>query len=310
MDDNPGMARPESTDLNALLVFAAVAEQRSFTGAAEQLGVAKARVSLVIGRLEKQLGQTLFARTTRRVVLTEAGEALYEQGVPPVRAAQDALARFGAGGELQGVLRIAAPVEYAGQTLAPSLPVFAALHPGLEIDVKASERVVDMVREGIDVSLRMGWLRDSTLKAVRLGDFAQHLLASPSYLARSPRIAQPADLAKHEWVALSLLPSPLTWKFQSARGQVRTVRVAGRMRTDSVASLRGILAAGWGVSVMDEFSAAPAVAKGELVRVLPQWTLPRGGVHAVFAPGRHVPAKVRAFVDFYRNWLAERAATR
>ena len=113
-------------DLNALLVFAAVAEQRSFTAAAEQLGVAKARVSLVIGRLEAQLGQTLFARTTRRVVLTEAGEALYEQGVPPARAAQDAMARFGTGGELKGLLRIAAPVEYAGQTLAPSLPSFAA----------------------------------------------------------------------------------------------------------------------------------------------------------------------------------------
>ncbi len=302
------MARNPPTDLNALLVFAAVAEQRSFTAAADQLGVAKARVSLVIGRLEAQLGHTLFARTTRRVVLTEAGEALYEQGVPPARAAEDALARFGGDGELQGTLRIAAPVEYAGQTLAPSLPAFAARHPGLEIDLRASERVVDMVKEGIDVSLRLGWLRDSTLKAVRLGDFAQHVVASPTYLARSTRIAQPADLARHEWVALLLLPSPLTWKFQSPRGQVRTVRVAGRLRTDSIASLRGMLTAGWGISVMDEFSAAPAVAKGELVRVLPQWSLPRGGVHAVFAPGRHVPPKVRAFVDFYRDWLASRGA--
>jgi DNA-binding transcriptional LysR family regulator len=293
----------ESADLNALVVFAAVAEQRSFTGAAEQLGVAKAKVSLVVGRLEAQLGQTLFARTTRRVVLTEAGQALYEQGVPPVRAVQDVLARFGSGGELTGQLRIAAPVEYAGQTVAPCLPAFAERHPGLEIDVRASERVVDMLKEGIDVSLRLGWLRDSTLKAVKLGDFAQYLVASPAYLARAPKITQPADLATHEWVTLTLLPSALTWRFQSDRGQVRTVRVNGRLRTDSVLSLRGIVAAGWGLTVMDEFSAAQALRNGELVRVLPHWSLPRGGVHAVFAPGRHVPAKVRAFVDFFRERL-------
>lgn len=297
------MAIASAPDLNALLLFAAVAEQGSFTAAAAQLGVAKAKVSLVVGRLEQQLGQTLFARTTRRVALTEAGQELYRQCVPPVRAVQDAMAQFG-GGELTGVLRIAAPIEYAGQNLAPALADFAARHPRLDIDLRTSERVVDMLKEGIDVALRLGWLRDSSLRAVRLGEFAQFLVASPDYLQLASAIRHPRDLAQHEWITLTLLATPFTWRFTSARGQVRTVRVGGRLRTDSGAALRGLLQAGWGISVLDEFSAAASLQAGSLVRVLPGWSLPKGGVHAVYPPGRHVPAKVRAFVDFYREWLA------
>lgn len=300
----PGMAVAGAPDLNALLVFAAVAEQGGFTAAAEQLGVAKAKVSLVVGRLEQQLGQTLFARTTRRVTLTEAGQALYRQCVPPVRAVQEAMAQFGGGGELTGVLRVAAPIEYAGQTLAPALAAFAAQHPRLDIDLRTSERVVDMLKEGIDVALRLGWLRDSSLRALRLGEFEQLLVASPGYLKRAPAIRHPRELAQHEWIMLTLLATPLTWRFTSARGQVRTVRVGGRMRTDSGAALRGLLQAGSGISVLDEFSAAAPLQSGTLVRVLPGWSLPKGGVHAVYPPGRHVPVKVRAFVDFYRDWLA------
>jgi DNA-binding transcriptional LysR family regulator len=107
-------------------------------------------------------------------------------------------------------------------------------------------------------------------------------------------------------VALALLPSPLTWKFTSARGQTRTVRVGGRLRTDSVGALRGLLQNGWGISVMDQFTCADALQAGRLVRVLPQWKLPRGGVHAVYPPGRHMPAKTRAFIEFYSGWLKQR----
>lgn len=297
------MAAAGTPDLNALLVFAAVAEQGSFTAAASQLDVAKAKVSLVVGRLEQQLGETLFARTTRRVMLTEAGQELYRQCVPPVRAVQDAMAQFG-GGELTGALRIAAPIEYAAQTLAPALAAFAERHPRLDIDLRTSERIVDMLKEGIDVALRLGWLRDSSLRALRLGEFEQLVVASPDYLKRAPPIRHPRDLVQHEWIALALLATPLTWRFTSARGQVRTVRVAGRMRTDSGAALRGLLLAGAGVSVLDASNAAAPLEAGSLVRVLPEWSLPKGGVHAVYPPGRHVPAKVRVFVDFYREWLA------
>lgn len=298
------MASPQDLDLNTLPVFAAVAERGGFTAAADQLGMGKARVSQLVARLEAQLGQSLFARTTRRVTLTEAGQALYEQAVGPLRSAQDALAGLAGGAGLAGTLRIAAPVEYAGQILTRALPDFARAHPQLQIDLRTSERVADMLKEGIDISLRLGWLRDSSQRAVRLAEFEQHVLASPAYLRRAAPVAQPRDLAGHEWVALQLLPSPLTWRFTSAGGQTRTVRVAGRVKADSVAALRGLLAAGWGVSVLDQFTSAEALRAGRLVRLLPNWSLPKGGLYAVFPPGRHVPAKARAFLDFYRRWLA------
>lgn len=289
-------------DLNALLIFAAVVESGGFTAAAAQLGVAKAKVSLEVSRLEAQLGASLFTRTTRRVTLTDAGQALYEQALPPLRSVQDALARAqaGAGGAmLSGTLRISSTVDHAVQALAPILADFSALHPGLQVDLRSSDRVADLVKEGIDVALRMGWLRDSTLRATRLGDFEQHVVASPAYLARVGRPRQPEDLAGHAWVALSVLPTPLTWKFTGARGQVQTVRTAGRLRCDSAAALRSLLEAGAGIGALDSFSAAGAVAAGRLERLLPDWQLPRGGIHAVYAPGRHVQAKVRAFIDFY-----------
>jgi DNA-binding transcriptional LysR family regulator len=293
-------------DLNALPVFAAVAETGGFTAAAQQLGVAKAKVSLDIARLESQLGVTLFSRTTRRVALTEAGQALYAQCVPQLRSLQEALAQAGGERELAGTLRISAAVDYAAHTVAPAVAAFAALHPGLEIDIRTTDRVVDMLKEGIDVALRMGWLRDSSLRAAKLGEFEQHVLASPAYLQRMPPITEPGDLAAHEWIALTLLPAPLTWAFTSPKGQRRTVRVSARLRTDSVGTMRGLLQSGSGISVLDQFSSDEAVQAGRLVRVLPGWTLPRGGLYAVYPPGRHVPAKVRAFIDFYAAWLDRR----
>jgi DNA-binding transcriptional LysR family regulator len=297
------MAARQDPDLNALPLFAAVAEAGSFTAAAARLDVAKAKVSLAVSRLEVQLGVQLFSRTTRRVALTEAGQALYAQCVPALRAVKDSLAQLAGEGELVGTLRVSAAVEYAAQTLAPALAAFAAAHPRLEIDLRTSDRVVDVLKDGIDVAIRMGWLRDSSLRATRLGSFEQHVVASPAYLARSPRIKHPSDLVQQEWIALTLLPTPWTWKFTSAAGQVRTVRVAGRMRTDSGGALRALLMQGCGVSVMDQFTTEASVRSGALVRVLPDWSLPRGGVHAVVPPGPHIPAKVRAFVDFYSGWL-------
>ena len=300
------MASGAPIDLNALPVFAAVAEAGGFTAAAQQLGMAKAKVSLTIARLESQLGASLFARTTRRVVLTEAGQGLYAQCVPPLRGVQESLAQVGNSSALRGALRISVPMDYAMQSLAPALAPFAALHPELEIDVRTSDRVADLLKEGIDLGLRLGWLRDSTLRASKLAEFEQYVLAAPAYLQAAPSIRVPADLAAHPWIALTLLPTPLTWKFSSPKGASRTVRMTGRLRTDSSATLRALIESGAGVSVMDSMSSAKAVSEGSLVRLLANWSLPKGGVYAVYPPGRHVPAKVRAFIDFYSAWLRSR----
>jgi DNA-binding transcriptional LysR family regulator len=303
------MSLSDRIDLNALSIFAAVAEAGGFTAAADRLGIAKAKVSLEIGRLETRLGTSLFSRTTRRVALTEAGQLLYDECAPRLRGIEDALAQLGSSpAELTGTLRIGCTVDHAVQSLGRVVAAFAARHPGLHIELRSSDRVVDLVEEGIDVSFRMGWLRDSTQRAVKLTEFSQCVVASPDYLRRAPRPEQPEALADHPWIALSLLPSPLTWQFTSATGEVRSVRMRSRLRADSAATLRALLESGAGVSVLDQFSAEAAIADGRLVHLLPEWSLARGGVYAVYPPGRHLPAHARAFVDFYREMLHAPAA--
>jgi DNA-binding transcriptional LysR family regulator len=290
-----------ATDLNALLVFAAVAENGGFTAAAERLGLTKSRISTVIRRLEETAGTSLFTRTTRRVSLTEAGRRLHEHAQPLLRGLVDALAAAGRDdGPLSGVLRISTSIDHAVQVLAPAVAAFAQEHPALQVDLRASDRIVDLVAEGVDLAIRIGWLRDSSMRATKLGEFEQWVVASPAYLEAAGTPKRPADLAAHEWVALTLLPAPLTWKFTSRRARVETVRMAARVRTDSAAALRSLLLGGAGASATVRFSVEDDVRAGRLVRLLPEWQLPRGGIHAVYPPGRHVPARVRAFVAFYR----------
>ena len=173
------MAALDHIDLNALTIFDAVVEAGSFTGAADRLGVAKAKVSVQVARLERHLGLALFTRTTRQVSLTDAGRALHTQCQPLLRGLSDALAEAGSDvGELSGMLRVATTAQQAAQSIGPALVEFCALHPRLHVDLRTGDRVLDMVAEGIDLSFRMGWLRDSTQRAINLGTFSQHVLSA------------------------------------------------------------------------------------------------------------------------------------
>lgn len=298
------MALPGQIDLNSLLVFDAVVEANGFTAAAERLGVATAKVSIEISRLEARLGTALFTRTTRKVTLTDAGQALHAECTPLLRGLQDAIDQLGADkAELTGKLRLSTTVDHAVQSLAPAVAQFAALHPALQIDLRTGDRVADLVGEGIDLSIRLGWLRDSSLRAIKLGEFEQYVVASPDYLRRTKRPKRPEDLAAHEWVALTLLPTPLTWKFTSKGGETQTIHVKSRLRVDSPGALRSMLRHGAGISALDQFSAQPDIKSGALVPILGDWSLATGGIYAVYPPGRHVTAKVRTFIEFYRSYL-------
>ncbi|OHX21328.1 LysR family transcriptional regulator [Chromobacterium sphagni] len=302
------MKRGAEHNLEGLQIFTVVAEAGGFTAAAERLGMTKANVSLQVGRLEAQLGATLFTRTTRRVKLTEAGQALYLDAQPALAALREALLQAGHGAAaLSGVLRLTAPVGHMVESVAPAVAQFVHLHPELQLELHANDRMVDLVAEGMDLAIRLGTLRDSSLRALKLGEFAQQLVASPDYLLRRGLPQRPEDLADHDWVALTLLKTPLTWRFVAADGAEAPVRMRSRLKVDSGASLRTLLLAGAGLSVLDSFSVQDDIREGRLVHVLPQWTLPKGGVYAVFPPGRHAPASVRAFVEFYRVFLARPA---
>lgn len=301
------MASLDHIDLNSLTIFDCVVEAGSFTRAADRLGIAKAKVSVQIARLERQLGVSLLTRTTRQVTLTDAGRTLSEQCQPLLRGLSDALAEAGNDqGELSGMLRISTTAMHATQSVGPALVQFAALHPRLQIDLRTGDKVADMVAEGIDLSFRMGWLRDSSQRAIKLREFSQFVVAAPAYIKQHGRPKRPEHLASHSWLSLSLLPTPLTWTFSRPEHDDVTVHMHSRFQVDAPGALLSLIEHGAGVGVLEEMSMKEALEAGRVVKLLSAWSLQKGGVYAVLPPGRHVPAKVRAFIDFYRAYLARR----
>jgi DNA-binding transcriptional LysR family regulator len=251
--------------------------------------------------MENEIGQALFNRTTRRVALTEAGQRLFDRCEPLLRDMQEALETAGLrSGNLRGRLRIAAPVEHAAQVLSPVATAFANRHPDVRVELIVSDRVQDLVAEGIDVAIRVGWVRDSSSKVAKLADFGQAVLASPAYLARHGRPKTPEDLGHHRWIALTLLRSPLTWTFTKG-AETSTVRMTPHLRTDSAVALRSLLVHGAGLSVGSLLHLQNEIRSGSLLVLLPEWSLPGGIVHAVFPPGAQVAPAARAFVEMIRT---------
>ena len=299
------MSKSNSVDLNDLLVFASVVEAGSFTAAGDRAGSSKAQVSLQIRRLERALGYELFHRTTRRITLTDLGAVLLADCVPYVRKATDLLLQTALSGkELTGTLRISATIEHAAHTLGRHVAEFAKQHPKVAITLRTSDRVEDLVQEGVDVAFRIGWLPSSSLRATRLCGFKQVVVAAPEYLRRTGEPQHPDELAAHDWVAMTLLPAPLTWTFTDDCDTATTVRMRARLRADNQSTLRALLEAGAGVSVVPlESHLQTSLDEGRLVQLLPQWTLPEVGLYAVFPPGRHLSPLGRSFVNFHRAEL-------
>lgn len=293
-----------SVNLNRIVVFVAVVESGSFTAAAARLGMVKTMVSTHIKRLEAEVGANLLVRTTRRLALTDAGEAFYEASRVLIR---DAEAAVQAAGEdttaLRGTLRITAPVDYAATILAPLLVRLRETHPELRVELLTGDRLFDLVAEGIDVAIRVGNLSDSRLRAVQVDSFVHWLVATPAWLGdRRPR--RPEDVATWPLVAMSALQRPSTWTFTGARGASRTITFESAMSANIALVVKAAVMAGAGMMMMPDFAVAEDVAAGRLVRLLPTWKLPGGGIHAVFPASRFMPQRARAFIDLLRAHLA------
>jgi len=298
------MAAASSVNLNRLAAFAAVVESGSFTAAAEKLGLTKAMVSQHVSRLEKELGISLLTRTTRRVAPTETGTAFYADCAQALNGLEAAVARVGGGtGEPSGTLRVTAAEDYGAAVVVPALTGFMNQYPAMKVELVTTDQVVDLVAGRFDLAIRTGWLRDSGLRATRLGDFDQIVAATPAYLKKFGTPRRPADLAQHRWIAITVLRNPLTWTFTAKDGNTQTVRVAAAVSTNSTASLRAFMREGIGISTLPNYMLDDDIRAGRLVRLLPNWSLPKGGVHAVYPNARYTSAKVRAFLDFLRNYL-------
>ena len=286
-------------DFEGWAIFASVVEHRSFSGAAAALGVSKATISKAISRLEARLGTTLFHRTSRRLTLTDSGQALAERAQRILTEGQCAEEQaLDAASAPAGLVRVAAPLTFGIKALGPVLADFLAAHPAIRIDLRLSDAFVDIVGEGIDIAVRIAELPDSSLRARRLGPVTGHIVASPGYWRKHGRPRHPADFASHACFTYANIANPDVWRFRKAGGEEASVRVEGPIRTDNGEAILPALRAGLGVAVLPGFIVDEDLAAGTLETVLPEWAAGASSLHLITPPGTLRPARVEVLIDF------------
>jgi DNA-binding transcriptional LysR family regulator len=286
-------------NLTDIAVFVRVVECASFTKAADQLELSRAVISKYITRLEERLGARLLNRTTRRLSLTEAGAELFEASrgaLERIDEAEQAITRLQR--EPKGRLKVNAPMSFGILHLAPALPEFLKRYPGIHIDFKMDDRMVDLVQEGFDVGVRIASLQDSSLVAKKLAPCRQVLCAAPSYLEEFGEPQTPDDLVAHNCILYHYSSSANVWRFIAPNGREISVAVTGNLRANNGIAEREVAVQGLGLHYTPTFYVGDLLREGKLKRVLPEYALPELGVHAVYPQRAYVAPKVRAFVDF------------
>ncbi|HEX7338841.1 MAG TPA: LysR family transcriptional regulator [Rhodanobacteraceae bacterium] len=284
-------------NLNRLAVFVALIRAGSFTAAADDLGLTKAMVSRHLAQLERELGVSLVTRSTRRMALTEAGQAFHADCVRILDETDQAIARAGAGRDVPtGTLRLTASVNYGITVIAPALAKFLRRYPDMRADLVLDDASRDLIGDRFDLAIRGGPLADSSLHARQLDTFQQWLVAAPCHLKARGTPQHPRDLAAHPAVVLGSLRSPRRWTFTARNGHTQRVDLSAAAQVNSAAAMHAMAMAGAGVAVLPDFMVRADVAAGRLTRLLPHQRLPAGSFHAVHAA--NPPAKVRAFVAF------------
>jgi DNA-binding transcriptional LysR family regulator len=282
-----------------MAIFQRVTERGSFAGAADDVGLSPSAVAKLVTRLETRLGVRLINRTTRRLSLTTEGEIYLERAREILAAIETAEAEISSARlSPRGHLRVHAFPFIAVRHLAPVLPDFLIRYPQITFDFMVTNRVVDIIGENVDISLRMGALNDSALIARKIVSLPRIVCASPSYLARHGRPTKPADLADHACLNLSRNPGSATWPFR-VDGKLVQVEVNGPVSADSTAMLLGLAVQGAGILRLSEHVVAEAIQKGELEPLLQKVQDPEQyPLWALLPPGRNQAPKVKAFLDF------------
>ncbi|MDN3557502.1 LysR family transcriptional regulator [Halomonas maura] len=283
--------------LQALRVFVAVAEAQSFAGGARATGLSSPSATRAIGTLETALGARLFTRSTRRVRLTEVGQAYLAEVreiLALLQAADDTAS--GAANTPVGQLRITCPQEFGRIHVTPLLTEFLDRYPQVSADVLMVDRIVNLVEEGFDIAARIGHLPSSELTAVRLGRVRRVICGSPDYFATWGRPQAPADLASHRVVSLAAGNPSGEWRFGPEGAQA--ARVHSRLRVSSVAAAIDIARQGWGLCRVLSYQVGPDLETGRLQTVLEDHEPAPLPIHFVHVEGRRAAAKVRAFIDF------------
>jgi DNA-binding transcriptional LysR family regulator len=287
-------------DLNALLVFAKVAETNSFSAAARQLRVPVSTVSRRVAELEGQLGVRLLERSTRSMRLTDLGSEVLEHARRSVEIS-DAVAGIVSNRmtSVSGMLRVAALPSISDTLVAPLVGAFQAAYPNVRVQVLVTERHVDHVAEGVDIAFRFGTLRDSGLVARRVLTYRHRLVASPAYLAEHPAPVLPRDLYDHRLLAFSLGKPDHRWTFiRTGHADRETVTFQPHLTMNDYIGLATALAAGSGIGDLPPVVQPELLQNGRLVEVMPDWRFRTFDLSLVHLGHRQLPKPVRLFKDF------------
>jgi DNA-binding transcriptional LysR family regulator len=283
-------------DLNDIVVFTKVAETKSFTGAADALGLPKSTVSRKLAQLEERLGVRLVQRTTRKLALTDIGEMYYERCariVHDVTAAEQLVTDMQA--TPRGRLRISATVDFSTRWLGDIVASFLAIHPEINIELEASDQVVDLIEDGFDVAVRFGPMPESTLIARRLCTLQLVMAASPAYLAKTP-VKSIDELDGLEHILFTPTSATQAWTLHNGEATHEFGRPA-RFASNNYGAVRDVALAGGGICLLSEFMIADDLAAGRLVRVLPEWHTRVTEVHAVYPARHNLPPRLTLFLD-------------
>lgn len=284
--------------LEDIEAFLAIVERGSLTAAAHDLRRSPQSISRSLTTLERSVAVHLVRRTTRRSHPTEAGLAFYRRVKPALMAIRDArLEAASQQAELTGLLRVGGPAMFAAVHIVPVISDLVERHPRLEIELKVSDREVDLVTERLDIAVRIREMRDSTLKARRLGELRTVVFGAPSYFARHGRPGHPDELARHACVVRLTEASAETWPFRIA-GRRRLIKVNGRLRSDSIAATNAAVACGAGIGFAPLWLVRDLVSRGEVEIVLEEFEIAKVPVHAVWLPTTLPLAKAQLFTDF------------
>ena len=275
-----------------LQTFVEVADAGGVTAAAKRLGIAKSMVSRRLQRLETELGAQLLARTTRGASLTEAGTTFRDHAARALGELDLARETLLPEGDLRGRLRIAAPLSFGATHLSPVLAAWAKQHPLLHVHTSYSDNFVDLVGEGYDVAIRIGYLVDSNLVTRRIGPIRATLVASPAYIEARGVPSCPDEIAEHE----ALMQGTEPWRFLDGSKTV-TVHPQGRFKANSGTALVSAAVDGLGIAALPNFLIEAAVAAGTLVPVMSHYPLPEAGLYVVRPPGAQPSRKIRMLTE-------------
>jgi DNA-binding transcriptional LysR family regulator len=295
--------------LTGMRLFTRVVDAGSFSEAGRVLGMAPSSVSRQISALEDSLSTQLFNRTTRKLSLTEAGGMFHERVQRILLDVEDATqAVTSLESAPRGTLRLNAPVGFGNYHVASALPLFLARYPDVTVELSLSDQFIDLVDEGVDVAVRIGALRDSTLVARRLADNRRLVYGAPDYLRRYGTPQTPQDLVHHHCVVYRYRPGHQSWVFEKD-GERLEMTVTGPVSTNNSECLHKMILGGAGLAMLPTWMVYEDVAAGRLVPLLKDWLMSptslESGIHVVFPENRHLSPKVRAFIDFLADHIGK-----